>query len=41
MLCHAISEETKQFYLHYGFVESPIEPLTVTLNMAKLPPMSD
>lgn len=37
LLCHAISEEAKRFYLHHGFVVSPIEPLTVMLNLAKLP----
>ena len=36
LLCHAIDEEAKQFYLHHGFVQSPIEPLTVMLNIAKL-----
>lgn len=35
LLCHAISEEAKRFYLHHGFVVSPIEPLTVMLNLAK------
>lgn len=37
LLCHAINEDAKRFYLHHGFVESPIEPLTVVLNLAKLP----
>lgn len=36
LLCHAIDESAKEFYLHHGFVESPIEPLTVMLNVAKL-----
>jgi GNAT superfamily N-acetyltransferase len=36
LLCHAISEEAKRFYLRHGFVESPIEPMTVMLNLAKL-----
>lgn len=36
LFCHAIDEEAKQFYLHHGFVESPIEPLKVVLNIAKL-----
>ena len=36
LLCHAIDEDAKQFYLHHGFVESPIEALTVLLNVAKL-----
>ena len=37
MLCHAISEDAKQFYAHHGFVESPIEPMTLMLNLSKLP----
>lgn len=36
MLCHAIDEDAKQFYQHHGFIESPIEPLTLMLNIAKL-----
>lgn len=36
LLCHAIDENAKKFYLHHGFIESPIEPLTVMLNIAKL-----
>lgn len=37
ILCHAISSKAKQFYLNHGFVESPIDELTVMLNVAKLP----
>ena len=37
LLCHAINEDAKRFYLRHGFVESPIEPLTVMLNLAKMP----
>lgn len=36
LLCHAISETAKQFYLHHGFIESPGEPMTLMLNLAKL-----
>ena len=36
LLCHAIDENAKKFYLHHGFIESPIESLTVMLNIAKL-----
>jgi predicted N-acetyltransferase YhbS len=36
LLYHAVDESAKQFYLHHGFVESPIEPLTVMLNVSKL-----
>ena len=36
LLCHAISNDARTFYLHHGFVESPIEPMTLMLNLAKL-----
>ena len=36
LLCHAISQDAKNFYLYHGFVESPIETMTVMLNIAKL-----
>jgi len=36
LLCHAINENARQFYLRHGFVESPIEPLTLMLNLARL-----
>jgi GNAT superfamily N-acetyltransferase len=36
LLCHAIDERAKQFYLHHGFSASPIDPLMVMLNIAKL-----
>jgi GNAT superfamily N-acetyltransferase len=36
LLCHAIDERAKQFYLHPGFIASPIDPLMVMLNIAKL-----
>ena len=29
MVCHAMTESAKTFYLKYGFVESPTQPLTV------------
>ena len=38
ILCHAISAKAKQFYLKHGFVESPIDELTVILNIVKLSP---
>lgn len=37
MLCHALSENAKQFYLHHGFSESTIDPLMVKLNSTKVP----
>lgn len=36
LLSHAIDQNAKQFYLHHGFAESPIEPLTGMLNIARL-----
>lgn len=33
ILVHAISEESKRFYLTRGFVESPIEPMTLCLTL--------
>lgn len=36
MPCHALTEDAKHFYLHHGFSDSPIEPLTVMLNLAKM-----
>jgi GNAT superfamily N-acetyltransferase len=34
LLCHAISPRAKEFYLRYGFVESPLDPLTLMLNLS-------
>lgn len=34
MLCHAIDESAKRFYLRHGFVESTCEPLSMMLNLA-------
>jgi GNAT superfamily N-acetyltransferase len=31
LLVHALHERAKQFYLHYGFQESPQHPLTLML----------
>jgi GNAT superfamily N-acetyltransferase len=36
LLCHAISQEARNFHTHHGFVESPIEPITMMLNIARL-----
>ena len=35
LLCHALHERAKSFCLHHGFIESPIEPLTVMLDLRK------
>ena len=31
LLVHALDDKAKQFYLHYGFGESPLHPLTLML----------
>ena len=36
ILCHAIDDAAKAFYLGHGFVQSPIEPLTVLLPLRDL-----
>lgn len=33
MLCHAISEKAKRFYVKHGFIESPIDPMTLMLKL--------
>ena len=33
LLCHAIDNEAKAFYLKHGFVESPLDPLTVLVGL--------
>jgi GNAT superfamily N-acetyltransferase len=35
LLVHAISEEAKRFYFSRGFVESPVQPMTLSLTMEK------
>jgi len=34
ILVHAISEEAKRFYERHGFVESPIDPMTLLITVA-------
>lgn len=36
LLCHAIDEAARDFYLHHGFVQSPVEPLTVMLSLSSM-----
>ncbi len=36
LLVHAISEDAKQFYLKYGFQESPIEPMTLLISIKNI-----
>ena len=38
MLVHALHEQAKQFYLYYGFQESPVHPLTLMLRLASVEP---
>jgi len=33
LLVHALSEDAKVFYFRYGFLESPIDPMTLMLNL--------
>lgn len=36
LLVHAISDAAKQFYLQYGFQESPLEPMTLHLSIKNI-----
>lgn len=36
LLCHAIDESAKAFYVKHGFIESPLDPMTVMLSMTRL-----
>lgn len=36
LLCHAIDEEAKAFYLRHGFIESPTDAMTVMLSLVRL-----
>ena len=36
LLCHAIDESAKAFYVKHGFIESPIDPMTVMLSLIRL-----
>lgn len=35
LLCHAIDDEARAFYLKHGFVESPMLPLTLMLGLGR------
>ncbi len=35
LLCHAIDDEAKAFYLEHGFVESPTQPQTMMLGLPR------
>lgn len=36
IIVHAISEEARQFYEHYGFSPSPTQPMTLILSIKKV-----
>lgn len=36
LLCHAIDEPAKAFYIKHGFIESPVDPMTVMLSVTRL-----
>jgi GNAT superfamily N-acetyltransferase len=36
LLVHAMSERAREFYLRFGFVDSPINRMTLMLNLSKL-----
>jgi hypothetical protein len=35
LLVHAISEAAQRFYERYGFVSSPVDPMTVMITIAE------
>lgn len=39
LLCHAIDDAARSFYLRHGFLQSPVEDLTVMLDLGKIPPL--
>ena len=39
LLCHAIDEAARTFYLKYSFIQSPVEELTVMLDLGKVRPL--
>lgn len=34
ILLHAVNDDAKRFYLHHGFAESPVDPLTMMITLA-------
>ena len=34
VLLHALSEDAKRFYVHHGFAESPVDPMTMMITLA-------
>lgn len=41
ILVHAISESAKHFYEKYGFIESPVDPMTVMITTAEAAKLID
>jgi hypothetical protein len=37
MLVHALHDRASQFYEHYGYVASPVHPMTLTLRLSQSP----
>lgn len=35
LLVHALNEQARQFYAHYGFRESPLQPMTLMLQLRR------
>ena len=35
LLVHALSDTAKRFYQKYGFIESPVDPMTIMITIAK------
>ena len=33
ILLHAVNEDARRFYLHHGFAESPVDPLTMMITL--------
>ena len=36
LLVHAIDDQAKQFYEHYGFQVSPVHPMTLMLRLSSV-----
>lgn len=36
LLCHAIDDDARRFYLKHGFIESPVQPMTMMLSLSQL-----
>jgi len=34
VLLHAISDEAQRFYVHHGFADSPVDPMTMMITLA-------